>query len=420
MKQKTKSAESNGSFLQPKKHLMNYWRIWKWVVFLTASVSLIPLIFITLLDYKVTQKAIESEFLLQTTRITSNTRRAIYYFLEERKAILNFIINDNSEEALNNSQRLVNIISNQQKSFGDGLVDIGIIDSVGYQSSYIGHYELQGKNYSDQDWYKKVVENGSYISDVFFGYRKEPHFVITVKKTKKGGGFFIIRAAISITPFEKIFSDIELSGNGDAFLINHEGILQTTSRYYGKILSKFPLTVPQFSETSQVYETKNINGDKLIIGYRFIDDSPFILMIVKNKRELIRPWFEIRLKLIIFLVVSITVILTVILGISSYMVKRIKISDEKRLMSVRQVEYANKMASIGRLAANVAHEINNPLAIINEKAGLLKDLFVFKEEYAHDEKILNLVDSILTSVKRSGVITKRLLSFAGIALFHAA
>ena len=412
MKQNPKITEGSSSFLQPKKHLMDYWRIWRWVVFLTAGVSLIPLIFITLLDYNVTQKAIESELLLQTTRITSNTRRAISYFLEERKAALNFIINDNSEKALNDPQRLVNIILNQQKSFGDGLVDIGIVDSVGYQSSYIGHYKLQGKNYSGQHWYKKVVENGSYISDVFLGYRKEPHFVIAVKKTKKGGAFFIIRAAIGIIPFEKIFSDIEFSGNGDAFLINHKGILQTTSRYYGKILSKFPLTVPQFSETSQVYETKNINGNKLIIGYRFIDESPFILMIVKNKRELIRPWFEIRLKLIVFLIVSITVILTVILGISGYMVKRIKLSDEKRLMSVRQVEYANKMASIGRLAANVAHEINNPLAVINEKAGLLKDLFIFKEEYSNDKKLLNLVDSILTSVKRSGTITKRLLTFA--------
>jgi len=412
MKQNPKTIENSGSFLQPKKHLMDYQRIWRWVVFLTAGVSLIPLIFITLLDYKVTQKAIESESLSQTTKITSNTRRAISYFLEERKAALNFIINDNSEKALNDPQRLVNIIVNQQKSFGDGLVDLGIIDFLGYQSSYIGHYELQGKNYSSQAWYKKVVDNGSYISDVFLGYRKEPHFVIAIKKIKEGGTFFIIRAAIGIVAFEKILSNIELSGHGDAFMINHEGILQTTSRYYGKVLNKFPLTIPQFSKTSQVYETKDIDGNKLIIGYCFIDDSPFILMIVKNKRELMRPWFEIRLKLIVFLIVSITVILTVILWTSGYMVKRIQLSDEKRLMSVRQVEYANKMASIGRLAANVAHEINNPLAIINEKAGLIKDLFVFKEEYAHDKKLFDLVDSIITSVKRAGTITKRLLTFA--------
>jgi len=412
MKQNPKALNNRNSFLRPKKHLMNYRRIWRFVVFTTAGVSLIPLIFITLLDYKVTQNAIESESLSQTAKITSNTRRAISFFLEERKSALNFIINANSEETLNDPQRLVNIITNHKKSFGDGFVDLGIINSSGYQSSYIGPYKLKGKNYCGQNWYEKVIDNGSYISDVFLGYRKSPHFVIAVKKTMKDGSFFMIRAAIDIAPFEKILSNIELMGDGDAFLINQKGTLQTTSRYYGKIFNKFPLSVPQFSETSQVYEEKNIDGKELVVGYRFIDDSPFVLMIVKNKHKLIQPWFQIRLKLIAFLIGSITVILTVILWIAGYMVKRIKLSDEKRLMSVRQVEYANKMASIGRLAANVAHEINNPLAIINEKAGLVKDLFVFKDEYAHDKKLIGLVDGIIASVKRAGTITKRLLTFA--------
>ncbi len=70
------------------------------------------------------------------------------------------------------------------------------------------------------------------------------------------------------------------------------------------------------------------------------------------------------------------------------------------------------MASIGRLAAGVAHEINNPLAIINEKAGLMKDLFLFKKEYKGNDMLMGLLDSIIASVARCGRITKRLLGFA--------
>jgi signal transduction histidine kinase len=70
------------------------------------------------------------------------------------------------------------------------------------------------------------------------------------------------------------------------------------------------------------------------------------------------------------------------------------------------------MISLGRLGAGVAHEINNPLAIINEKAGLIKDLFTYTDRYADDPKLMGLVNSILNSVKRCADITRRLLNFA--------
>lgn len=394
------------------RHLFNYRRIWKLAVLLTGGVSLIPLIFITIVDYQVTQHAMESEFLLRTTRIVSNTRRTISFFLAERKSALDFIVHDNSYEALNNQDRLSVVLKNLQKSFGGGFLDIGIIDASGYQKNYVGPYSLEGKDYSGQEWYKQVIEHGVHISDVFLGYRQVPHIVIAVKKDLPNGYSYVLRSALGIAPFEDLLSPLQLSGMGDAFMINHDGILQTPSKYHGKILEKLPLPVPQYSSKTRVYHSRSSDGKELVIGYRFIDDSPFIMMIVINKHELMKPWSKTRLELVLFLILSITIILTVIFGTATYMVKKIQMADEKRVMSLHQVEYSNKMASIGRLAASVAHEINNPLAIINEKAGLMKDLLSLRGNYAADQRFLNLIDSILSSVKRAGTITKRLLTFA--------
>ena len=394
----------------PRKHLFNFRRIWRMSVILTAGVALAPLVFMILVDYNVSQRAIEAEINYQTSRLVSNTRRSISFFLAERQAALNFIDKDNTYPALGNPQRLAALLENLKKGFG-GFTDIGVIDHTGLQHAYVGPYQLTGVNYSEQDWFKEVLGSGMHVSEVFLGVRQQPHLVVAVKHDLADGNFYILRASIDTQKFNNLLAEVEISGKGDIFLVNREGVLQTPSRFFGAALEQIPLTVPKFADKTTVYETAS-QDQPLVVGYAYIQNTPYILMAVKQKKALMKPWTETRMKLIWFLGISVTAILLVILGVSTYLVSQIYEADNKRVMALHQVEYANKMASLGRLSAGVAHEINNPLAIINEKAGLLRDLFTLKHDYAEDPKLLGLADSIVYSVERCAKITQRLLGFA--------
>ena len=395
----------------PFRQMFNFSLIWRRAILVTSAVTLLPLIFITAIDYNFTQKSIESENLLRTLRVGSNARRAISFFLSERQSALSFVVRDNTLEHLNNTKRIETLLKNLRESFG-GFVDLGVINKDGVQTTYVGPYQLEGKNYSDQAWFHEASEKGFHISDVFLGFRQVPHLVIAVRYNLLEGSFYILRTSLDTMRFNELLSDFELSGRGDTFLINHDGIIQTPTIYHKKIFEKVAFAVPKYSKSTEIREEKNAAGEQIIICSAYIPDSPYILIIVKHKDELMKPWRDTRIKLIGFLVVSITIILMVILGISTYMVNSMFHLDQRRLMVLHEMEYSNKLASIGRLAAGVAHEINNPLAIINEKAGLIKDLFTYTKTLSSEPRIISLIDSVLASVERCGTITKRLLNFA--------
>jgi len=152
------------------------------------------------------------------------------------------------------------------------------------------------------------------------------------------------------------------------------------------------------------------------MGYAFIStqiaETPFILMVVKQKERMTKVWRQLHTNIntiVLFGIISILIVITIT---CTFMVNRLYLADKENAETMASAEQTNQLASIGQLAAGVAHEINNPLALIGETAGYVKDLFFMDKQYRNDEELVEHIDTILESVERCGMITRQLLGFA--------
>ncbi|GKT08858.1 PAS domain-containing sensor histidine kinase [Desulforhabdus sp. TSK] len=381
------------------------------MLILMLLTTIVPLFFMAVVNYYQYQNALKDEIVNPLRVLVNKTKHSFELFLAQRLSTVSFIASAYPLEELADENALNRIFRVMRQEFG-GFIDIGLIDERGIQISYVGPYDLKGKDYTEQSWYHEVVIRGTYVSDVFMGYRKFPHLVLAVQRRTDAGKTWILRATIDTEKFNDLIASMQLDPRSDAFLLNKSGILQTPSRWYGGILDQFPMPLPPFSTEANVVQMRDSHGQDVLVTYTYFVNSPYILAVVKHEGEVLRAWYTLKTEIFFIFVFSVVVIVLVILKLTEVMVRRMQESDEKREAAFRQMEHTHKLSSIGRLAAGVAHEINNPLAIINEKAGLMMDLLEYSKDFPEKQKFTSLTDVILQSINRCRSITHRLLGFA--------
>ncbi|MHB8069638.1 MAG: sensor histidine kinase [Desulfobaccales bacterium] len=345
--------------------------------------------------------------------LAENRVGAVDLFFEERISQLITLANTNSLESLRNEDylnRVFNIIQTRSKSY----VDLGIIDVEGNHLAYVGPYYniLKGVNYKNEEWFNAVMGSGIYISDVFMGFRKVPHFIIAVLVREKNK-IWILRATINSDIIESIVHAAQVGKSGDAFIINRNNILQTTPRFSGTLLST-PKTPDFAAATGTIVEELVYQGETGLYATSVIKNKKWVLVITEEPKEQLTPLL--RARFITFLVSGAGVLLIILGAVftTRAMMQRLIEMERKKAISEDLAMQSSKMAALGKMAAGIAHEINNPLAVIGEKAGWLKDLLQEEDlgQSANFQEFDDAVSKIEIHVNRAKKVTHRLLGFA--------
>jgi two-component system NtrC family sensor kinase len=203
-------------------------------------------------------------------------------------------------------------------------------------------------------------------------------------------------------------------------LLNEKGVYQTSPRTGAAIMDQSSFPIEPYHEGIRVRVLEGLktaqgsDGPPQVACKAWLNNPRWLLVVQQDHDEAFADVNHANTWTLVFLLLSAASILVVTVLITRHMINVIKRRDTEADRLNQQLLQAGKLASIGELSAGVAHEINNPLAIILTERQLLLDAArpsaITDPEF--QEQFSDSMSQIDIQVQRCKRITQNLLRFS--------
>lgn len=348
---------------------------------------------------------------LNLTAIAESQRNTVDLFLQER--LLNiFTLFHSSAFGLQPTSQQMQLLLQQLQRASDAFIDVGFLTENGYQVGYAGPYPfLQNRDYSAQEWFIKLTspKENYYISDIYMGFRNKPHFTIAAKQLVDDRAY-VLRATLDPDKFHLFLMTISHGKGVKSILVNQEGRLQLAASRFDTSphLEKY---LPS-QDTQSGARTTNDNGGAILIAHAWLSEVNWVLLVSEPLSVAYAQLYRARHLMLLSSTMILAVVVMAIGFATRTLISKARENAEKRDELYGQLLHASKLASLGELATGVAHEINNPLAIIVATTGAIRDTVnpQFNNQWTPDT-INEDLKTIDTAVFRARGITQQLLDY---------
>lgn len=387
----------------------------KWFLLIQATcvLTLLPLAISTILFYKNNKTETITDLLLETAVLSKGAGVDVEIFFNQYLTTLRMINAQYSGDNLKKRDILKTILENIGKT-NILFSSLNIIDQNGSVVSWCGNDFFFNEHKQIEIDLTRLNKGRDYFIGKIIGRSGKIYLFVSLRLVHKGGDLFMM-GIINKQSTDSFLNKLKFKDVMDIYIIDRNGTLLTTSTYFGKPGSKTILPQSSVYPSSEILTNSNEKkkgGEFLFLGVSKISNTNMLVGILLSNHSFEVFMSRIRVHIVTMISLSVLFVSITILLLVTYIIQTLYRADKVRQIYLTNAARNSKMASIGQLAAGVAHEINNPLAIINEKAGLLQDLFTFIKEYKDDDRLLSAVESIIGAVERAGTITHRLLGFA--------
>ncbi len=396
-------GEKGGQYLFRKK--------WILIVEAVCLITIVPLAVYTWFFHQNNRVQAINDLLEETTALTENYAIDFEVFLKQYVTSLKIINSMYGIDSLLSRNILKNIFMKISKT--DAVfVDLRVLDEKGKTLNF-----CCTDNYkSDFKIYNSIIDydNEKFVIGHMVTGKKTKNIFVSIRIKGNGRDSLYLRGVLDNLAVNKFLSRLKLKNITDIFIFDRTDHLITTSTCFGAPGTAIPLIKSKTFPTARLISNPKRTTEKgnfLFKGVTTIKDTSMKLGLIMSDAGFIKFMHRINRNIIIMVCLSVFFVLLAVLVLATYVTQVLYIADNTRKEYLDRVTSTEKLASIGKFATGVAHEINNPLAIINEKAGMLQDLFTFAEEYEEDKLLISIVFSIKSAVKRAGEITHHLLEF---------
>ncbi len=401
----------------PKSSSSYYRSLTRNIILIMVSVSVIPLILITLTIRHFSITSFQGNILDHLKLLSQKHKENIDGFLSQQLTNISMLKDCHGFQEIANDDFLQHKLKCLQEISGNALVDLGVVNDQGIQIDYAGPYQLKSANYSQTEWFKHAIEKTSYISDVYQGLRGSPHFIVTVRG-ENNGSKWLLKATVDFDKFNALVENIRIGETGSAFIINNKGEFQTKPQ-----ANASPDKEPYISFLSSgdgksgndtLVKNSEGSGASLIHVMSKLKNGDWALAFEQTESDAYKALYTIRTVTALIFFMGVYGILVVSVVLAKRLVSRIKQADQEKEMLNEKVIEAGKLAAVGELAAGIAHEINNPVAVMVQEAGWLQD--IIDDTEPGSIPMVDEFEQSLNKIKAQGSrckqITHKLLSFA--------